>query len=355
MAINELERLLIRVRDGLAKPDEYHRARMLAQADPRLPEVLRQGVLDEEAQAEAAGLLALLGVEDGLGPLLRDAVLDEAGIMEEAGLDDGWQQISDALREGLQDEALGVEVVDEVFARLGIESQPPVAESIRFEAGVAELSASVCAEVDAAAPLDFAAALFAEAGQIDVADVVMAAIGAEKDLQLSHAVAEEAGDIDLADAIMSELGVEALGLAEAATAEAGTIDIANAVMARLGEQALPLTAAVRDEAGSIDIADAVMLRIRRDARAPIEELPQPANSRRWAWATVATLVAAAALLFVVRGVMFSPVVEAEKELRFASSAEIVVHDLEYGDNIQVFQAEGDEGAMILWVEEGAVL
>ncbi|MBT3222377.1 MAG: hypothetical protein HN348_25165 [Proteobacteria bacterium] len=54
--------------------------------------------------------------------------------------------------------------------------------------------------------------------------------------------------------------------------------------------------------------------------------------------------------------MFSPpAVDPNKNLRFASSSEIVVHDLEYGDNIQVFQAEGDEGAMILWVEEEAVL
>ncbi|MBT3222268.1 MAG: hypothetical protein HN348_24615, partial [Proteobacteria bacterium] len=290
MANNELERLLIRVRDGLATPEEYNRARVLAQADPRLPEVLRQGVLDEEAQAEAAGLLALLGVEDGLGPLLRDAVLDEAGIFAEARMDDAWQQISDTLREGLEDEAFGVEVVDDVFARLEIESLPPIAESVRFEAGVADLSASISEQVDATAPLEFAEALFAEAGQIDIAHAVMAEIGAEQDLGLSEAVAEEAGAIDLSASIMAELGVEAMPLAEAANAEAGTIDIANAIMACLGEEALPLADAVLDEAGTIDIADAIMLRIQRDVRAPIETLPQPANSRRWAWATVATFV-----------------------------------------------------------------
>ena len=42
-------------------------------------------------------------------------------------------------------------------------------------------------------------------------------------------------------------------------------------------------------------------------------------------------------------------------LQFAAAGEVVVHELEYSENVQVFQVEGDEGAMILWVDEEAML
>ena len=38
---------------------------------------------------------------------------------------------------------------------------------------------------------------------------------------------------------------------------------------------------------------------------------------------------------------------------FAHAGEVVVEDLSYGDDVQVLQTEGDEGAVILWVDEEA--
>jgi hypothetical protein len=38
---------------------------------------------------------------------------------------------------------------------------------------------------------------------------------------------------------------------------------------------------------------------------------------------------------------------------FASADEVVVEELDYGADVTVFQAEGDEGAVIIWVDEEA--
>ena len=39
------------------------------------------------------------------------------------------------------------------------------------------------------------------------------------------------------------------------------------------------------------------------------------------------------------------------ELEFAAAGELVVEDLEYAADVTVMQAEGDEGAVILWMED----
>ena len=42
-------------------------------------------------------------------------------------------------------------------------------------------------------------------------------------------------------------------------------------------------------------------------------------------------------------------------MRFAMAAEVIVEDLSYSDTVQVMQTEGDEGALIIWLDEEAVL
>ena len=65
-------------------------------------------------------------------------------------------------------------------------------------------------------------------------------------------------------------------------------------------------------------------------------------------------LAAAALVGVVIGRMANPLVGGESDLMlFAQAGDVVVEDLSYGDSVQVFQFEGEQGAVILWVDEGA--
>jgi hypothetical protein len=40
-------------------------------------------------------------------------------------------------------------------------------------------------------------------------------------------------------------------------------------------------------------------------------------------------------------------------MQFASASEIIVDELEWSDTVQVMQTEGDEGALIIWVDEEA--
>ena len=47
--------------------------------------------------------------------------------------------------------------------------------------------------------------------------------------------------------------------------------------------------------------------------------------------------------------------EPAAELMFASSSEVQIVDLTFGDDVVVFQDEGDDGALILWVDDEEVL
>ena len=101
--------------------------------------------------------------------------------------------------------------------------------------------------------------------------------------------------------------------------------------------------------------------------APSASLPRAANNnRRWMTAAFGALAIAAAVLLVfglssdestIAGLPTpEPVVLVESaELVFASASDVVVENLEYGDDVMVMQMMGDDGAMILWVDEGEVL
>jgi hypothetical protein len=146
----------------------------------------------------------------------------------------------------------------------------------------------------------------------------------------------------------------AFPVAEALFAEAGEIDLADTVMASLGIGAVPLAEAVRAEAGEARVADAVMM-----ALSPMPaSLPEPANDpafrsvRGWGLGLVA--LAAVALIALFVGQSSGPIAVPESHpLLFAQAGDVVVEDLSYGAGVQVFQIEGEQGAVILWVDEGA--
>jgi hypothetical protein len=138
------------------------------------------------------------------------------------------------------------------------------------------------------------------------------------------------------------------------------MDLANAVCVALQHAHPPVGEAVRDEAGDVSLADGVVATIEGktlpSALGTELALPAPAN-RPWSWGAVL----AAAIVFLVVGTsqLFpqGPGIAqvAEMPMQFASAAEVVVEDLDYGASVQVMQTEGDEGALIIWVDEEVTL
>lgn len=284
--------LLRRIRDGHAEPSEVETARALVRDDPRLDGELRAvGLADEDDLAgDAAGLLAVLGADD-LGPLLAEAIANEAA---EATIDETH-----------------------------LETQP-------WTYGP-----------------DLVAAVTAEAGTVNVIQPILSDCSLTEPWS-SDAVAlatrAEAGFVDVTDAVIRACGLSEpqLPLADAVRAEAGTVRIANTV-APLG---IDVVAAVRAAAGPIDISDAVMAKIRPMSA----ELAVPANDTR-GFAALGLLLAAAVALFVSLAGIDTVPVEPLPALAFAHADEVVVEDLQSDTDVYVLQGEGQDGAFILWVDE----
>lgn len=296
-----LENLLMRLRDGSASADDLAQARSLARSDARLPEELRDEVLvvEGEAASDAAALLMLLGAPDPLTGLLGEAVGAEAG--EPAAPRDAWDALADGLREGLRAEAGEIDLAEAVGQRIGgWPWSAAVAEAVRVEAGEAEVDAEVLAALELSGP------------------------------PVAEAVRWAAGEVEVAQAVMAALSIEGPAVREAVAAEAGSVDVAASVMAAVAPVA----------ASPVVVAPA--------------PTPAPANDARgWTWAGVA--LAAVALVVVVVGQLGSPFGAGLEPaaLSFAQAGEIVVEDLSYGDDVQVFQTEGEQGAVIIWVDEEA--
>ena len=296
----------------------------------RLENLLQRIADGTASDAEAAEARALLDADDGFGGWVRDAVSAEAGI----------------------------DVADAVLA--AIDADPlPLADAVRAEAGQADVSAEALVALDGTS-WPIGDAVRAEAGAVDVSAAVHAALQGF-DLGLAQAARAEAGGVDVADDVMKALQVQ----------DSGGLDW--------------MVAAVRDEAGTVDVADAVMSTLGSrtampDAAADAPKVPQPAN-RRW-FRRLAVVAAAVALIgatgvvggsAVIGGLIWgassttapegagggvqiaseggSDQLLPSPDMVFASAAEIVVEDLSYGDGVQVFQDQGDAGAMILWVDE----
>ncbi|MEZ4239688.1 MAG: hypothetical protein R3F59_26740 [Myxococcota bacterium] len=305
--MTHLEQILVRLRDGETSPDLVARAIALVRADERIPDDVREVAFGDptEAAEDAAGLLAVLGADD-LGDLLVSAVMAAAGEppvpheVPHEGDDDAWAPIGACLVAGLRAEAEGFEVAHAVMRRA----------------------------LAGGAAVDFAW------GPV-----------------IAEAVAQEAGQVEVAGAVHAVLGAPALApVAAAVLAHAGSVDVSGAVLAELGhERGLDVAAAVRAEAGSVDVAEAVLFRLGFGA------LPAPANDAR-GWSFAGLALAAAALLSVVVSRLVVPVgvgpVPSEA-LVFAQAGDVVVEDLSYADDVVVFQTEGEQGVVILWLDEEA--
>jgi hypothetical protein len=382
MTIRELDKLLMRIRDRDAGAEEVARARELVQADTRLPEELREVALVEDIREDAVALLAVLGHEDGFGALMAEALLSESQEVQESSAQPQAQvlDLNEAMElelskpfewpvaEALASEAGHVDFAEAVLNALGMREEltASVGPPLRAEAGTVEVAGQVLERLEhRVLELPFAEALAAEAGDVELVGAVFEQLGLDVPaLGIGGAIAEESGSIDLAaevTASISEAGVTSSpkGLSEAIRAAAGDVDdlwpaIANAIAE--SDEVLPIREAVAYEAGDADLATRVMDAIERDSLGVVSELPPAANTGRWAFAAVVAIAAAAMVMFSVRLTIGElPSEPASQALQFAAAGELVVHDLEYSDNVQVFQVEGDEGAMIIWVDEEAVL
>jgi hypothetical protein len=381
-------------------------------ADSLFGDLLREGLADELAAPEP-----VITAEDVDGPwALHDAFV--AAVAEEAGSVEVVAEVFAASGLPLDDLPIAaairslageVEVADGVLARLGLPAfELPLAAAVEGEAGRVDLLARIEAELtDLGLPL--AEAIAYEAGTIDVADAVITAVGGEARLPVAEAVRAEAGNVSVWPAIEASVSgawVSAMldrelapaghraaiqrlhddgaaredmtafasigsELRTAVAAEAGDCPYVWAAIAEQigvepeaveGWDGVSLAAAVREEAGTVDVAAAVMKRI--DTRMPSslgerDDLPVPANS---GFGLSAMLMLAAVVVMIlgvpqIVGTLdngSSPTM-VESSTQFASASEIVVEELDYSENSNVYQATGDQGALILWVDEGKTL
>jgi hypothetical protein len=169
---------------------------------------------------------------------------------------------------------------------------------------------------------------------------------------LARGLEEEAAGFDVTGAVLAALGLEEpdLPVAEAVRAEAGEIDIADDVTLFTSGV---VAEAVREEAGTVDLVGDVMQQVRQTALAPASTpLPEPANTRRWFLAAL-TMAAALVLSVMVGRSVWNAGEPAPYAMQFASAEEIVVNDLSYGEStaVHVFQAEGDNAPLIIWVDD----
>lgn len=286
----------------------------------------------------------------------------------------------------VSEEAGGIELAAAVLGELGAEV-PPVEAAVRHEAGapdatwVREVLEAIGIEV-----LPVAEAVRAEAGTVDVAERVARTLSPEVlagllDHQLdatTHRLAAEAVGEDQLGSELTAMADLARDLRNALDEEAGSApsvwgEVAHAVGIAEPERVegwdeTVLAEAVHHEAGEIDVIEAVQREIGKApprsmplAEIPMESLPPPANRRTWGLGGL--VLAAAALLAVFVGPLAGWLPGGDgadgmllpSGMTFASAQEVVVEDLQYADSVQVFQTEGEGGAVIIWFDEGAVL
>lgn len=386
-------------------------------ADSLFGDVLREGLAAEMSGTVEEEVVTAEMVDapwPWSEPLVA-AVRHEAGevelvgeVLQEVGLTVASLPIAQAVR------SLGgeVEVADAVLAQLGLPAfELPLAEALSGEAGEVDLVAAVEAELtDLGLPL--AEAIRFEAGELDIADAIVEAVGGERRLPVAEAVREEAGSValwtglepvitgswvsamldhelspaahraaarrlrgnDEAREAMTAFASLGSDLRAAVTEEAGDTPfvwdgVARAIgvdpEAVAGWDGALFAEAVRAESGTVDVADAVLSRVTRrmpSSVARVDDLPVPAN-RGFSIGTVLMMAAAALLILGIPQLYRSAIVDdggtsialVESGEQFASAGEIVVESLDYGDNSNVYQATGDDGALILWVDEGKTL
>jgi hypothetical protein len=393
----EIERLVSLVDDGVATAGDLVRlAELLARLEREEPLGVADAVIAEGGAADVS-----IEVDNAIGaPLLPIA----AAVRAAAGPIDVSHQVIATIARNLP-------LASAVHDELGIAI--PIREAVLFEAGRAELAVPVLALLGFEV-LPVAEAVRAEAGEIDIADAVMTILTADEGLfaSLGPAVAAEAGAVDLADSIMSRIAPKVDGLPEefvsalldralpqdqhvraaeriAASAtlraemtsyaeigrelrvaiarEAGTLPSMWAAIAPrigiadpeevVGWDGKRFAEAVRAQAGTVNVTAEVMRRVQRAAIVPTIalEVPEPANSTRWAWGGLA--VAAAALFALLVGPqLFSSPTPVEPapapvaSVQFATPDEIKVDDLQYNADSSVDVIQDDDG-LIIWLDE----
>ncbi len=267
MAQPTLESLLFRIRDGAATADDIVAARALVQADPRLPDELKEVVDFEEPESDAVGLLAVLGADSLFGEVLREGM--EAELASQPALTDAQA----AQAPTPEDADAGDALTDE--ERAWLEGDWPlgadIAAAVAFEAGPVDVVDAVLLETGlaeqvgagAAALAHLADAVRAEAGSVELADAVLNEAGLDDvRVPLAAAVASEAGSVELADDVLARCGLPSftLPIAEAIAKEAGQVEVSALIAdieAELTELRLPLAAAIASEAGSVEVVGAV--------------------------------------------------------------------------------------------------
>ena len=332
----ELDILLMRLRDGDKSPATLEQARLLLSSDDRFPEDLRQCALDDDPADASVALLCLLGHEDGLGDAIMSAVLDEVG--EDGG------------RSAIHWES---NVADEHVVIPANDTLSPVTEEM-----LAELESYPVQN-----------AISWESGPCNVVDGVMEILGILITPAVAPAVQGAAGTVDVAHRVLGRLGLEYVSAKDAVSYESGeTPELWGNVASGIGESAslqkplqASLSAALAAEAGQVDIVEAVMARVLRSAVAPVvDPIPAPANRQWFKWASIA--VAAVALIGISLPFFTNSPPDGGSEtvgFQFASAVEIVVDDLNYDEDafVQVIQDTDDQGgqALIIWVDDEAVL
>jgi hypothetical protein len=152
---------------------------------------------------------------------------------------------------------------------------------------------------------------------------------------------------------------EGLPVVDAIWDGAGNVDVSVDVVEALSLQsAIPVAAAIRFECGQVDVRDAVMHELSQLQPSAVDLATVPAAANRSWGAWVSAAVAAAVLLAVAPNMMGWNAGSSDVRvdpMRFAMAAEVIVEDLSYSDTVQVMQTEGDEGALIIWLDEEAVL
>ena len=308
---DRLHMLLIAIREGTAPEGAFAEARELLLGDVRVPDDLKEEALTapSEREADAAALLAILGLDDDLSGVLRGAVAHEAGEMESVFASAPWEESERrVLAESVEASSGSVDVAEHVLGRVDREGSdwvygPTLSAAVKDEAGQSPVSV----------------------GQI------LASCGLQEELRVADAIRDGAGSVDVSADV-----VEALSF----------------------QSAIPVAAAIRSECGQVDVLDSVMRELSPLQPSVVElaTVPAPANRSWGAWVSAA--VAAAVLLAVGPNMMGWNAGTSDVRvdpLRFAMAAEVIVEDLSYSDTVQVMQTEGDEGALIIWLDEEAVL
>ncbi len=406
-----LEQLLNRIRDGIADDAELERAKELLASDARFPDELRDA-LDDEPVLSAPALLSCLGVEDGFGAMLAGAIDAEAHVSVADSVIDALfpDEQQPPVAEAVVASAGDIEITAKVLEDLALEMvDVPIVQAVEAHAGQIEIVAQVLAKVGMAdAGLPIAQAVESAAGRVDLVQPVLTALGLDDVLApVADAVRAQAGVVDVVAPVMAAATAEAstawvsamldgeLDLAgraaaaeqmrgnreatammtafasigrelrEAVAEQAGEVDsIWAAVAPEIGiadPEEVPgwdgalLAEAVRAEAGETDVIHGVMSRVMGPAIvAPPAQIPEPANR---GWQIPAAALAAAAVLAVlvnVPSLQGTDVPDNVPEVTtFASATEITVNELSYAENVtvQVFQAEGEEGPLVIWLDE----